>query len=46
MTEEKIISYPYLLRRALKVSIEVAIVLILLFFLPEIIQLIQLLYGF
>ncbi len=46
MTEEKIISYPYLLRRALKVSIEAAIVLIILFFLPEIILLIQLLYGF
>ena len=46
MTEEKTISYPYLLKRALKVSIEVAIVLIILFFLPEIIQLILLLYGF
>ncbi|HUW88921.1 MAG TPA: hypothetical protein VMV43_00225 [Candidatus Nanopelagicaceae bacterium] len=46
MTEEKTISYPYLLKRALKVSIEVAFVLIILFFLPEIIQLIQLLYGF
>jgi len=46
MTEEKTISYPYLLKRALKVSIEVMIVLILLFFLPEIIRLIQLLYGF
>ena len=46
MTEEKTISYPYLLRRALKASIEVAILLIMLFFLPEIIQLIQLLYGF
>jgi hypothetical protein len=46
MTEEKSISYPYLLRRALKLSIEVGIVAILLFFLPEIIQLIQLLYGF
>ncbi len=46
MTEEKTISYPYLLKRALKVSIEAAIVLIILFFLPEIILLIQLLYGF
>ncbi|MBY9020346.1 MAG: hypothetical protein KGD67_04750 [Candidatus Lokiarchaeota archaeon] len=46
MPEEKTISYPYLLKRALKVSIEVAIVLIVLFFLPEIIRLIQLLYGF
>ncbi|MBY9009789.1 MAG: hypothetical protein KGD74_07990 [Candidatus Lokiarchaeota archaeon] len=46
MTEEKTVSYPYLLKRALKVSIEVMIVLILLFFLPEIIRLIQLLYGF
>jgi len=35
-----------LVKRALKVSIEVAIVLILLFFLSEIIHLIQLLYGF
>ncbi len=46
MTEEKTISYPYLLRRALKVSIEVAIVVIILFFLPGIIRFIQLLYGF
>jgi len=46
MIEEKTISYPYLLRRALKVSIEVAIIAILLFFLPEIIHLVQLLYGF
>ncbi len=46
MTEENSISYPYLLKRALKVSIEVAIVLVLLFFLPEIIRFILLLYGF
>jgi hypothetical protein len=46
MTEEKTISYPYLLRRALKLSIEVAIVVILLFFVPEIIHFIRLLYGF
>ena len=46
MTEEKSISYPYLLKRALKVSIEFAIIAVLLFFLPEIIHLIQLLYGF
>ena len=46
MTEDKTISYPYLVKRALKVSIEVAIVLILLFFLTEIIQLIKLLYCF
>ncbi|MHA1471549.1 MAG: hypothetical protein ACTSQW_00460 [Promethearchaeota archaeon] len=46
MTEENTISYPYLLKRALKLSIEVTIGLILLFFVPEIIQLIQLLYGF
>jgi len=46
MTEEKSASYPYLLKRALKVSIEIAIVAILLFFVPEIIRLIQLLYGF
>ncbi|MHA1235978.1 MAG: hypothetical protein ACTSQL_12970 [Promethearchaeota archaeon] len=44
MTEEKIISYPYLLRRALKLSIEAAIVLVILFFLPGIIR--QVLYGF
>ncbi|MBY8980693.1 MAG: hypothetical protein KGD72_09895 [Candidatus Lokiarchaeota archaeon] len=46
MTEEETISYPYLLKRALKVSIEVVIVVILLFFVPEIIRFIQLLYGF
>jgi len=46
MTEEKTISYPYLLKRALKLSIEVAIVLIILFFVPEIIRFIQVLYGF
>jgi len=46
MTEENTISYPYLLKRALKVSIEVAVVVIILFFLPEIIRFIQLLYGF
>jgi len=46
MTEEISISYPYLLKRALKFSIEVAIILVILFFVPEIIQLIQLLYGF
>ena len=46
MTEENAISYPHLLKRALKLSIEVAIVLVILFFVPEIIQLIQLLYGF
>ncbi|GAG54502.1 unnamed protein product, partial [marine sediment metagenome] len=37
---------PYLLRRALKLSVEVVIVVILLFFVPEIIHFIQLLYGF
>ena len=46
MTEEKTISYPYLLKRALKLSIEVAIVVIILFFVPEIIRFIQVLYGF
>ena len=46
MTEENSISYPYLLKRALKVSIEIAVVVILLFFLPQIIRFIQLLYGF
>jgi len=45
MTEEKTISYPYLLKRALKLSIEVAVVLIILFFVPEIIRFIQVLYG-
>ena len=46
MLEEKTISYPYLLKRALKLSIEVVIVVITLFFVPEIIRFIQLLYGF
>lgn len=45
MTEEKTISYPYLLKRALKLSIEVAIVIIILFFVPEIIHFFQVLYG-
>ena len=38
MLEEKTISYPYLLKRALKLSIEVVIVVITLFFVPEIIR--------
>ncbi len=46
MTEEKTITYPYLFKRALKLSIEVAIVVIILFFVPEIIRFIQVLYGF
>ncbi len=45
MTKEKTISYPYLLKRALKLSIEVAVVLIILFFVPEIIRFIQVLYD-
>ncbi|MFX1448549.1 MAG: hypothetical protein ACFFCG_10505 [Promethearchaeota archaeon] len=46
MSEENIISFPYLIKRAVKISIEFVIILILLFYLPEIIQLIKLLYGF
>jgi len=46
MNKDKTISYPYLLRRALKLSIEAAIVLVILFFLPGIIRFIQVLYGF
>ena len=46
MTEEKTVSYPYLLKRALKLSIEVALVVIILFFVPEIIRFFQVLYGF
>jgi len=46
MTEEKQISYPYLIKRALKVSIEFVIILLILYYLPEIILLIRFLYGF
>jgi len=46
MSEENNISFPYLVKRAVTISIEFVIILILLFYIPEIIQLIQILYGF
>lgn len=46
MSENKTNSYPYLIRRAIKVSIEIVIILILLFYLPDIISLMLILYGF
>ncbi|NVM18791.1 MAG: hypothetical protein HWN80_13835 [Candidatus Lokiarchaeota archaeon] len=46
MTEEEGISYPYLMKRAVKISIEFVIIMILLFYSPEIINLIRVLYGF
>lgn len=46
MTEQKEISYPYLIKRALKISLEFVIILLILYFLPEIIALIRFLYGF
>ena len=46
MSENKTISYPYLIRRAIKVSIEIVIIFILLFYLPDIISLLLILYGF
>jgi hypothetical protein len=46
MSENQTISYPYLIRRAITVSIEIVIILILLFFLPDLISLILNLYGF
>ena len=46
MAEEKNISYPYLIKRALKITIEFVIILIIIFFLPEIISFFQFLYGF
>jgi len=45
MTEKKIISYSHLFRRALELSIEFALLMILIFYLPQIIQLIKLIYG-
>jgi len=46
VTEEKFISFPYLIKRAVKISIEFVIFLILLFFLPDLINLFLELYGF
>ena len=46
MTEQKEISYSYLIKRALKISIEFVIILLILYFLPEIIALVRFLYGF
>lgn len=46
MTEEKLNSYPYLIKRAVKISIEFVVLLILLFYLPELINFFLVLYGF
>jgi len=46
MSENKTISYPYLIRRAIKLSIEIVIIFILLFYLPNLVSLILNLYGF
>jgi hypothetical protein len=45
-TNPEVIRYSYLIRRAIKVSIEYTIILICLFFLPEIIGFFKFLYGF
>lgn len=46
MSENDAISYPYLVKRAVKITIEFVIIAILLFFLPELIQFFLKLYGF
>ena len=46
MTKEKLISFPYLMKRAVKISIEFVVILILLFYLPDLIKLFLKLYGF
>ncbi len=46
MTEHKIISYSYLVKRAVKITIEFIVFLIFLFFLPDLINLFIELYGF
>jgi len=46
MKEQKLVNYNHLIKRALKVSIELVIILIILYFLPDIFNLIRLLYGF
>jgi len=45
MKQDKLVSYPYLVKRAIKGSIEFVIILILLFYLPEIFNFFQFLYG-
>lgn len=44
--DEKTFSYVYLVRRALKITLEFVVILLLLYFLPEIITLFRFLYGF
>jgi len=46
MTEEINISYTYLMKRALKISVEFIIIVLALYFLPEIIAFFQFIYGF
>ena len=46
MSENQTISFPYLIKRAIKITIEFAILAILLFFLPELIQFFIIVYGF
>ncbi len=46
MKQDKMVSYPYLVMRAIKGSIEFVIILIVLFYLPEILNFFRVLYGF
>lgn len=46
MKQDKMVSYPYLVKRAIKGSIEFVIILILLYYLPEILKFFRFLYGF
>jgi hypothetical protein len=45
MSENNTTSYPYLIKRAVKIAIEFVIIAILLFFLPVLIQFFLYLYG-
>jgi hypothetical protein len=46
MPENNIITYPYLIKRAIKITIEFLIIMIILFFLPDIIKIFLDLYGY
>ncbi len=46
MKQDKMVSYPYIVKRAIKASIEFVIILVLLFYLPEILNFFRFLYGF
>ena len=46
MSENKIISYPYLIKRAIKITIEFLIIMLILFYLPDIIKILLDLYGY